>query len=262
MLSPFPGMNPYLEAPALWSGVHHWLITEIARSLQSQLRPRYFVAVEERVYEASGDWSTLVGIPDDGVIRAVGAKTAADSANVAMIAPIAQPIAVTMPMPETIREGYLEVREVGTEAVITVIEVRSPTNKRSGEGRSQYEAKRCKVLGSATHLVEIDLLRQWEPMPLLNAPIHSYYRILVSRGNRRPTADLYAFNLPDPIPAFQLPLQMGDVEPMVDLQMLLHRLYDQGGYDLRLDYRQAPTVALSEADTTWVTDRLRQQGLV
>jgi hypothetical protein len=32
MPSPFPGMNPYLEHPALWSGVHHRLIKAIPLS--------------------------------------------------------------------------------------------------------------------------------------------------------------------------------------------------------------------------------------
>ncbi|MBE9003483.1 DUF4058 family protein [Fortiea sp. LEGE XX443] len=31
MIFPFPGMNPYLEHPALWSGIHHRLIIAIAR---------------------------------------------------------------------------------------------------------------------------------------------------------------------------------------------------------------------------------------
>ncbi|MDX2230581.1 MAG: DUF4058 family protein [Leptolyngbyaceae cyanobacterium bins.349] len=261
MPSPFPGMNPYLEAPTLWAGVHHWLITEIARSLLPQLRPRYFVAVEERVYEANGDWSALVGIPDNVVIQSGQPESASGASKVAVALAPTQPMTVTLPMPETIREGYLEVREVGTEAVITVIEVLSPTNKRSGEGRSQYEAKRQKVFGSSTHLVEIDLLHQWEPMPVLNLSIQSQYRILVSRSDRRPQADLYAFNLPDPIPAFKLPLQAGDIEPVVDLQALLHNLYDQGGYDLRLNYRQNPQVTLSASDVTWVENWLHQQGL-
>ena len=39
-----------------------------------------------------------------------------------------KPITVTIPMPE-------EVREVGTREVVTAIEVLSPENKRSGEGR-------------------------------------------------------------------------------------------------------------------------------
>jgi hypothetical protein len=68
MPSPFPGMNPYLEHPALWPGVHHWLITEVARSLTPQLRPHYYVAVKERIYELTGDDAVLVGIPDDVVI--------------------------------------------------------------------------------------------------------------------------------------------------------------------------------------------------
>ncbi len=257
MPSPFPGMNPYLEAPALWSGVHHWLITEIARSLLPQLRPRYFVAVEERIYEVMGGESALVGIPDDVVIQRAKTDTAVVSSQVAVLTPSIQPIAVTLPMPTTLREGYLEVRAVGTEAVIVVIEVLSPTNKRPGEGRNQYEAKRRKVLGSDTHFVEIDLLRQWEPMPLLNTVIQSQYRILVSRSDRRPIADLYAFNLPDPIPAFTLPLQVGDREPIVDLQSLLHILYDQGGYDLRLDYRQEPPAPLSESDVHWLKSWLQ-----
>ncbi|MBC7515112.1 MAG: DUF4058 family protein [Alkalinema sp. FL-bin-369] len=29
----FPGMNPYLESPALWSEDHSWLIVELALKL-------------------------------------------------------------------------------------------------------------------------------------------------------------------------------------------------------------------------------------
>nr|WP_199313395.1 DUF4058 family protein [Leptolyngbya sp. FACHB-671] len=33
MTPSFPGMNPYLENPSLWSEVHSWLIVELAPSL-------------------------------------------------------------------------------------------------------------------------------------------------------------------------------------------------------------------------------------
>ncbi|WP_333183613.1 DUF4058 family protein [Microcoleus sp. B3-D7] len=46
----FPGMNPYLENPTLWSEVHSWLIIELARSLNPSLIPKYRAAVEKRVY--------------------------------------------------------------------------------------------------------------------------------------------------------------------------------------------------------------------
>ena len=121
-------------------------------------------------------------------------------------------------------------------------------------------SKRQKVLASSTHLVEIDLLRQGKPMPM-EGGIETNYRILVSRSETRPKAALYGFNLRDNIPQFSLPLGSEDVEPWVDLQGLLHEIYDQGAYDLRLDYSRAIVPTLSEADAAWVDEVLRQQGL-
>src|SRR5918911_963129 len=46
----FPGMDPYLEEPALWPGVHAALIVYARDHLQPQVRPRYIAAIEERVY--------------------------------------------------------------------------------------------------------------------------------------------------------------------------------------------------------------------
>lgn len=50
--SPFPGMDPYLETPSLWRGVHTRLITLIADTLAPRLAPAFTVAIEERVYIA------------------------------------------------------------------------------------------------------------------------------------------------------------------------------------------------------------------
>jgi hypothetical protein len=164
-------------------------------------------------------------------------------------------------MTETVREWYLEVRQVETGEVITVIEVLSPKNKRSGEGRLKYESKRQKILDSLTHLVEIDLLRQGKPMRMNSQEIQSHYRLIVSRASERPQADLYAFNLQQEIPLVSLPLQPEDTEPVINLQDLLHRLYEQGSYDLALDYRTEPIPPLSTADAAWVDKVLREQGL-
>ncbi|BBD66442.1 hypothetical protein NIES4072_62880 [Nostoc commune NIES-4072] len=181
--------------------------------------------------------------------------------NVVVAAPTSEPIKVKIPMPVSIREGYLEVREVETEILITTIEILSPTNKRIGKGRQIYEEKRAQVLASRTNLVEIDLLRKGDPMPMMGNDIQSHYRLLVCRGDRRPYADLYAFNLPDIIPAFPLPLRSGDTEPVIDLQTLLNEVYDIYGYDLVVDYSQQPVPALSEADAAWADALLQHKGL-
>jgi hypothetical protein len=260
MPNPFPGMNPYLEHPEIWPGVHLLLIGELTKFLSPQLRPKYRVAVEVRIYETIGEQSLLVGIPD---LTVKGSQTTAKQpiTNVAVAQPSTQPQTVEVPVPETVKQGYLEVREVATSEVVTVIEILSPINKRSGEGRKQYEMKRNKILGSSTHLVEIDLLRKGQPMPVYHSNLQSHYRILVSRGTRRPQADLYTFNLSDTIPSFPLPLKSGDKEPLVDLQLLLNNVYDQASYDLAIDYTQEPVPSLSEEDRVWVNTWLTERQL-
>ncbi len=243
MSSPFPGMNPYLEHPDFWQGLHHLLIVEIARFLAPQLRPKYIVAVEVRMYETGGE-DLLGKLPD-----------------VAVVAPPAQPVTVTIPVPEVIKQGYLEIREVETKEVVTAIEIISPVNKRPGEGRKTYETKRQRVIGSFTNLVEIDLLRNWQPMPFDNRGIQTDYRILVCRSDRRPLADLYGFNLSQEIPKFPIPLKPADVEPVVDLQALLNTVYDVAGYDMRIDYRREPVPALSETNAAWADALLKEGGL-
>ncbi|MBD2772272.1 DUF4058 family protein [Iningainema tapete] len=260
MPSPFPGMNPYLENPALWKEVHNLLIVAIFDALNPKLRPKYRVAIEQRVYQTAGDNSLLVGIPDVAVQRsqtALNPKTA----NIAIATPPVQAMTVTIPMPETIRESYLSVREVTTREVVTVIEVLSPKNKRAGEGRRAYEKKRRRVLGSFTNLVEIDLLRDGKQMRILSNDTKSDYRILVSRGEYRPKADLYAFNLQDVIPEFPLPLREEDVEPIVNLQTLLTELYDRASYDLVIDYSIEPVPPLPQVDAVWADKILQEKGL-
>jgi Protein of unknown function (DUF4058) len=239
----FPGMNPYLEDPEIWVELHSWLIVQLARSLNPQLTPKYRAAVEKRIYTDA----ILVGIPDVSVFAK--GETQADIVTATLAVPNPQRVAV--PMMEEIRESYLEIREVATGQVVTVIELLSPKNKRSGEGRNQYNAKRNQVLNSATNLIEIDLLRAGESPPIAEATA-SHYRVLVSRSQMRPEADLYAFNLRDPIPIFPLPLELGDREPLIHLEALLDQVYDEAALDLAIDYTHPPRAKLNNEDWAWV----------
>ena len=62
MASPFLGMDPCLEHPEIWLGVHLFLIAALAESLALQLQPKYSVSVEVRMYEGSDEQSLIVGI--------------------------------------------------------------------------------------------------------------------------------------------------------------------------------------------------------
>ena len=226
------------------------------------MRPKYRVVVEEATYQADGPNSVLIGKPD--VVVAEGqAKTTVPPNNLTVqTLPAAQPIAVTIPSPAVVRQGYLEIREIANDAVVTVLEVLSPVNKRNGKGRSEYLAKRDRVLSSSTHWVEIDLLRQWDPMPVVaSALLSSDYRVLVSVSDRRPNADLHAFNIQDPIPVFSLPLAPSDSAPLIDLKGLIEQIYEQSGYDLVIDYRKDPKPRLSPNQLEWLNEWLVSKAL-
>ncbi|MBI5305843.1 MAG: DUF4058 family protein [Chloroflexi bacterium] len=253
MPSPFPGMDPYLEHPEMWLDVHHRFITAIADALAPRVRPKYRIAIEKRTYTADPGNSQFAGRPDVEVLRdRVAEYVAVESAT--------SPISVTVPVPDVIQEGYLEVRAVATGEVITAIEILSSANKRQGKGRRAYMRKRERVLDSATHLVEIDLLRDGEPLPMSGSK-PADYRILVSRADKRPRADLYVFSVREPMPVFPRPLQRGDDEPRVELQTWLNAMYDRAGYDLGVNYRGDATPPLQGDDATWADALLRAQNL-
>lgn len=256
MPTPFPGMDPYLERRGLWEEVRTGLIAELQQFLAPLVRPRYRVAVERRTYLAVLSPEDLVGKPDVLVVAPVREPVQAPPARPpAAVAPqVAE-----LPMAEEVIERYLEIREVATGNVITVIEILSHSNKASHQGREQYERKRLAVLASLTNLVEIDLLRAGNPMPMrvLGHGNPGDYRIVVSRSWHRPRADVYPFGVRDRIPDIPIPLRVDEEEPVLALNQIVHDLYDRAGYDLAVDYRQPPIPPLAAEDATWAAQLLR-----
>ncbi|MEM6836957.1 MAG: DUF4058 family protein [Cyanobacteria bacterium P01_C01_bin.120] len=243
----FPGMNPYLEHPALWPEMHTFIIVNLARTLNTQIVPKYRAAAERRIYQDT----VLVGIPDNVVFRRSSFENTTGSSVSSTAAAVAEPERVTVPALEEVREPYLEIREIATGKVITAVELLSPANKRNGTGRQQYVSKRQSRLNSQTHFVEIDLLRTGEPMPIAGGR-QSDYQVMVSRSPDRPVADRYPFNLSDPIPCFCLPLQAGDMESIIDLGQTLQQASEEAAIDLAIDYSQFPHPPLSDEQTHWL----------
>ena len=257
MATPFPGMDPYLERSDVWPDVHNRLIVALADYLAPRVRPRYYVSIEQRAYKQEPGGLSFLGRPDVAVV--------AEPAVPYQVAPTTDlrpvsTITVELPIPDILRETYLDVKDSDGE-LITCLELLSPANKVPGRGRSMYEHKRRWVLESRTHLVEIDLLRGGLPMAAAGNGHGMHYRILVSREERRPKADLLPFTVRHPIPDFTLPLQRGDEDVTVPLNAIFHDLYDRAGYDLRVDYRSDPEPPLEGDDTAWAGVLLCEAGL-
>lgn len=237
-------MDPYLERPGLWIEVHTGLISAIQRALTPLVRPRYRVAIERRVYLAVLP-PALLGIPDVSIL-----DSHAPYALAGRPAAAGHPLLVQLPQPEEVIERYLTIQETATAEVVTFIELLSPTNKVAPAGREQYERKRQEILTSRTNLVEIDLLRIGEPLPM-QAAASSDYRVIVSRADYRPNTDAYLFSVRDPLPDVPIPLRPNDPEPLLPLNDALHTLYDEAGFDLAIDYTAPPEPPLSPVDAEW-----------
>ena len=258
--NPFPGMNPYLERSELWHGVHTRVIVELGNTLARQLRPEYMVRVEERMYvsaETDDEVRLQTRLPDVMIL-----DDGAGAATSVAVAPRSEDaISVRIPYQDEQRQRYLEVIRVSNREVVAVIELLSPSNK-TNPGRQAYKAKRNQVFHSTSHLVEIDLLRVGEPMPVIGNVPPSHYRILVTNAhNTDAIADLYPCSIQTPIPVFVMPLAEGSEGIAIDLKPIIDEVYVLGSYDRDIDYDQDPTPPLPDADRAWIDQLLRSQGL-
>ena len=254
MPSPFPGMNPYLEDPQLWPEVHSRLIVAIADHLNPQVMPKYRVAVERRIYEMVDGESLTVGIPDVSISRSrqPQAELPASSAAVAT-----QPRRILLPTPEEVRESYLEIRDVATGSVITVIELLSPKNKKTGPGRDAYETKRLRLLSSEANFVEIDLIRAGRAMFTPDTDNTEHYAVIISPTQLRPEAEWYSFGLQETMPNLKIPLRREDAGAILNLQQVLEQTYDRAGLALTINYSQPPPPPkLTPKDQAWTADVL------
>jgi hypothetical protein len=271
MPSPFPGMDPYLEHPAVFPDLHDRLITNLSETLQSGLPDPYFAAIGDRVWvevserEIGPDVKVLRGREERSFEGSRGGGTSVAAA------PRSLPIVVTVPQDER-REPFLEIRSrVEGERLVTIVEVLSLANKTPGaQGRDLYLRKQKEILESRTpgasqatppavpHLVEIDLLRAGEhatAVPLeraLRKTGRFDYHACVHRFDSIEDYFVYPILLRQKLPEVAIPLLPGDAPVTVDLQAVFDRCYDTGPYSRRVRYGEVePEPPLPEQDREW-----------
>jgi hypothetical protein len=244
-------MDPWLEHPALWPDVHDRLLAAISDEVTPLGAPRYYVALGRRTCLFQLDDIVFEGRRDVSVVS--------PSSPAAERAPTRDTVGVMdveVVVSDRVSENYLEVRDVEKGTRVTALELLSPANKLHKKHRGDYERKRQRILDSRASLVEVDLLRAGEPMPLVGSQPESDYRILVSQGWTRPRARLYAFGLRQPIPTIPLPLKPGEEQPELRLNDVLHALYERARVDLRVRYDGPPDPPLRAEDAAWARQLL------
>ena len=256
MPSPFPGMNPYLEQPGSWMDFHQAFAIYIRDTLVPLVGTNYYVGVEERLYVSEWneeDRESFVGRADVSVHEPMNGPR--DSST--LTATLEAPLQVLVEIPEAnVGLNALSIRDRESEAIVTVIEILSPSNKFAGDDRAAYLEKRAEILSTNTNLVEIDILRGGPKLPARGMTKCDYH-ILVSSPKHRPHAGVWPFNLREPIPPFPVPLRDSDSPAILNLKPVLDRLYDAANYGRRI-YRHPPVPPLTAEDAAWAEEILAE----
>lgn len=240
MISPFPGMDPFLEG-YLWPDVHNRLANVIAELLAPLISPKYVARIELYTIEDTAPEED-VGImyPDVEVLRQKRSDQLSQqklpTENVAVISP------VTISIPATklieVRIPVIEIRDREKNQLVTAIEILSPVNKRK-PGLKPYREKRNNLHAAGVHLLEIDLIRRGTH-PFVHPYLPKYhYMITLMRGHSNKT-DVWGFDVQDALPVLPVPLLAPDADVPLDLSKALKIIYQRSLYHLSIDYTQQP----------------------
>lgn len=254
---PFPGMDPYLEHPVLWEGLHARLVVAIANRLQPLLDPRYVASVEERVYIEGPQRR----IPDVWIQRTV--DDAAQPA-VATAEPRSSGVVIVEVDELELHETRVEILDAYNEMkLVTLIELVSPTNKWPGPGRQSYLEKQQEVMARDCNLVEIDLLRNGRHVAAVPdwrlrdaGPLD--YLACVNRWSNRKRYELYPMRLREPLAEIDVPLSAPDPDVSLPLQETFDQVYEEGRYYRRVRYDERCEPALPEEDQLFAWERWRE----
>jgi hypothetical protein len=241
MHSPFPGMDPYLEAS--WGDVHHTMITYASAAIQRQL-PRELVArIDRREFiEPIESWPRREA---EWFVQRGG----------------------SLELSEPTRQGFIQIIDIKScRRVVTAIEFVSPSNKVPGPGRDLYLEKQQERREGGVSLVEIDLNRTGRhifsaPFDRISEGQRTPYAACVRRGGSSLEIEFYPVALRERLPAIAIPLRRDDCGVPLDLQALLDQCYESGRYEGDIDYREEPEPLLDLDDARWADSLLREKGL-
>lgn len=253
MPSPFPGMDPYLEAPWIWPDFHLTFAVALRTELNRRLPTGYVALVDRYVWvqEPETEERKRLGKPDVFLTGESGTKGAP------VAAAVAAPVEIVLPSTTEKGSPYLRIVDRANRRLVTIIELLSPSNKTPGKDRDAYLMKQREYLASDVNLVEMDLLRKGERLPWIAPSVAAAdFYVMVSRAAKRPRALVWPFSVRESLPPIAIPLTEKDGDVTLELATCMNQVYDSAGYARELDYAQPPNPPLDEPDAAWARELL------
>ncbi len=268
MPSPFPGMDPWLESPALFPDLHSGFIGRLRALLNATLPEPFVAALTTRVYME--DSERLVE-PDVDILRPAGGSNFGSAGPVVLTPASSALLEIpTRPWPDDeITEVAIEIRTLDEiEQLVTSIEFLSRTNKTRGAGgRGLYLVKQRELQLAGVNLVEIDFLRAGvhatsASLPDLRRISGFDYHVSITRAEHWGSAFVAAIRLTQRLPVIPIPLIPSVPDVLLDLQVAFDQTYDEARYERRVRYAESCNPRLTAEQQTWAESILRSKGLL
>ncbi len=226
MPSPFPGMDPFLEHEKVWPSFQHHLVHTLYQTVLPGLVDRYRARVGNRLYRHEQILFTSIDYIE-------------------------------------YHEAYLEIRQKTDNKLVTLLEVVSPANRTTAEGREAFLQKRAEARSAGASLVEIDLILQGEPMTNFSQEnlVNWDFAVIVSRSTQPDRYEIYSAKLNKRLPRFRIPLSTDDRDTVLDLQVAFSKAYDQGDFARQINYRSAPPGRWTEEQASFIDHLLHAEKL-
>jgi hypothetical protein len=258
-------MDPYIEGCGLWGDFHSDLIAEIKRTLARAVPERYLVRTGERSYLVLVESEGKVDhpfLPDVSVTTTERRKKLSKKKGGTAVAEPegeTEPLVLRAFIEEEHREAFVEIYEATPEQrLVTSIEVLSPSNKRpNSPGWDLYLRKRQSLMLGGVNLVEIDLLRGGQRMPMLDPWPDSPYTLMVARAKKPYACLVWPGHFEKPLPPIQVPLANPDPAILLNLQPMLEAVYERSRYEQSIDYTRPLSPPLGPEESAWLEKRLR-----
>ena len=263
MKSPFPGMDPYMERR--WRGVHNSLIVFASGELNARMGPGYVAEIDERLIIELPDMPARDIYPDVYAHRPRGTPDDTQPETAAGVATLARSgitPSIRVHAEEPRPQAFVKIIETTGGLTVTVIEF-----VLAGE---QIYRRRPRAVPAQTPRPDCRRreLRRNRPDPR-RPPERRPLKSRVSRGSRgaaylafarrgfgQAAFDVYPMPLREPLPTLGIPLRPADQDVPLNLQGLIHRVYDEGRFAARTNYADPLRPALAPDDAEWAKDLL------
>ena len=257
--SPFPGMDPYVEARGLWEDFHEDLIQEIKRKLSADLPEGYVARTRSRSYvelvDPVAEELERRGIIPDVSIHEDLARVPQSITEASSGLAVSEPVTMTALAEVEIKENAIEILKIDPDyKLVTCIEILSPTNKRTGSvGWNEFREKRSLLLGGFANYVEFDLLRRGKRHAMVPPWPDSPYYLMVMRKEEAPQCKVWPGFSIKPLETVPIPLLPSDPDVLLPLQSLVDNVFASLRYYEQMKYDRPVTLKLSPEEQELVS---------